>query len=69
MPKRWRITSGSKFGVDLVDEDSGKVVARSVGKEWKDEDAVDDLVEEFREAKIEFTNGDLKPPKKDRSPG
>jgi hypothetical protein len=67
MPKRWRITSGSKFGVELLDEDTGKVVARSVGREWNDEDAVDDLVEEFRDARIEFTNGDVKPPKRDRS--
>jgi hypothetical protein len=67
MPKRWKITSGSKFGVDLVDEDTGKVVARSVGKEWDNENAVDDMVEEFRDAKIEFTNGAVKPKKKDRS--
>jgi hypothetical protein len=67
MPKRWKITSGSKFGVELLD-DSGKVLARSVGKEWNDEDTVDDLVEEFRDADIEFTSGDLKKPKKNRAP-
>jgi hypothetical protein len=66
VPKRWRITSGSKFGVELLD-DSGKVLARSVGKEWNDEDTVDDLVEEFREAEIEFTSGDVKKPKRNRS--
>lgn len=66
MPKRWRITSGSKFGVELVD-DEGNVVARSVGRPWNKEEDVDDLVEDFREAEIEFTSGDVKKPKKNRS--
>jgi hypothetical protein len=65
MPKRWRITSGSKFGVELLD-DQGNVMARSVGRPWNKEEDVDDLVEEFREADIEFANGDVKRPKKGR---
>jgi len=62
MPKRWKVAGGSKFGVDLVDDD-GQVVARANVKDWDKEDDVDDMVEEFRDADIEFTNGDVKPPK------
>jgi hypothetical protein len=67
MPKRWKITSGSKRGFELWDTDTNKLLAKSVGKNWNEDEDVDDMVEEFRKADIEFSNGDVRPPRGDRS--
>jgi hypothetical protein len=67
MPKRWKVSRGSKLGLELWDTDTNKILAKSVARDWDDDDTVDDLVEEFREAEIEFSNGDVKPPKRKRT--
>jgi hypothetical protein len=63
MPKRWRVASGSSYKLQLVDDDTQEVLAETP-PQWDSEDDLDDLVEEFRESLIEFSDGAEEPPRR-----